>query len=516
MILASVLLGTFVGAVNNSVANVAVLEVVDEFDLDVSAAVWFVSGYVLAFAALMPAVGQLASRRGPRPVYLTSLGVFAAASALVAVAPNYLLVVAARVVQGVAAAPVLPVVMMTVVAAFPAGGRGRAMGLWASMNGAAVAVGPALGGVVTETLGWRAIFWLDIPLALTALALAAVVLPRTTSVAETGVDVTGAVLLSAGLVAVLFGLSAVPSADWTGLLRGAALGIGALQLVVFWRRSRRLADDIEPVVAVSVLRDRHFCALSVIAGFQMAVLAAVLLATPLVLVSVFEQSVTEAGGLTVVLPLSMMLAGPVCGHLTDRIGAAVLAWHGGLVLVAASLVLASAVGSSSLPLLLVGLLVAGVGIAMIQSPVAVSVAEHVDDADRGAAMGVFHAARFAGAVVGASAAAATVTAVAGGALEVVSRGTVERAFLAAFLVTGLLGVVVAAVARHVGGPTRQTRATGAHAAISRVDPTSPPLIPSTTGRERERRGVVATGTMDRNGAGSLESDVESESDIGTR
>lgn len=451
-VLGAVLAGTAIGTLNNSVANVAVVDVLDDFDLDVAAGVWFVTGYVLAFSVLMPAAGRLGDAYGVRRVYLVGLLAFAASSALVALAPTYPLAAAARVAQGVSNAAVLPTVMVTVVRVFPPGVRGRAMGLWASVNGAAIAAGPPVGGVLTDAFGWRAVFWLDVPLALGAFLAARRLLPADGEPRRERFDVVGGVLFGAGLVAAMVGLSQAADPDGASQASLALVAAGAVALVAFWRRSHRVAV---PFLALAVLRNRTFAVLSAVASLQMVVLYGVLFATPLLLSTVFDRSLGAVGALSFVLPVSMVVAGPSMGHLADRFGARALTAAGGTVLVVASGALAASAATASLPGLLAGLGLVGLGVSAIQAPTAVSVAEEIDELHRGAAMGLFHTTRFLAGVVGAALAAAVVGAIAGGRLDEVADPTLERAFGVAFLASAAVAIVLVAATRLVPPPARR-------------------------------------------------------------
>lgn len=439
--LVSVLAGTFLGTLNNSVANIAVVDLIDDLRVDVDVAVWFVTGYVLAFAVLMPAAGRLIDAFGTRRVYLAGLAGFAVTSALVAAAPGYPFVLVARVAQGVVNAPVLPTVMVTVVAAFPAEERGRAMGVWASVNGAAIAIGPPLGGVLADAFGWRAIFWLDVPLALVALLLAARHLPDTPARHVGDLDVTGGALLTAGLVSVMVALSQGPSWGWTTLPVVGLLVVGAGVLAGAWRRARLVPA---PFLDVSVLQNRRYAVLAGVAALQMVVLFAVLFSVPLLLVEVFDKSVGAAGAVVFALPVTMVLAGPRAGALSHHHGARALTGWGTLLLGAAASVLAAGAHFRSLVLVVVGLVALGAGVSAVQSPTATQVAEEVDGAHRGVALGLFHTIRFLAGVLGTAGAAAVFTIVTRGvAVSELTEDILTRAFVVDFALAG--GVAAAAL-----------------------------------------------------------------------
>lgn len=446
-VLVSVLAGTFIGTLNNSLANVAVLDVLDEFDVHVGAAAWFVTGYVLGFAVLMPAAGRLVDAVGTRRVYMIGMSCFAAASALVAIAPNYPIAAVARVLQGVANAPVLPTVMVTLAAALPPAERGRAVGIWASVNGAAIAAGPPLGGLVADNFGWRTVFWLDVPLAIGAVVLAAWWLPDSRVRHDRRLDLAGGALLTGGLVSTMVALSQGSAWGWADARTSAFLGAGVVSLGVLWRRSHRVAD---PFVDLSVLRNRGYAVLAGVAGLQMVVLFAALFCVPLLLVSVFGQSVGRAGGVAFLLPVTMVIAGPSMGALAQRRGARALTGWGAALLGAAAAALALSAATRSLALVVVGLVVLGAGVSAIQSPTTARVADQVHDAHRGVAMGLFHTIRFVAGAMGTAASAAIFTGVTHGVdLQAVNADVLERAFVAAFLAAGAVAVAALALTRLV-------------------------------------------------------------------
>jgi EmrB/QacA subfamily drug resistance transporter len=451
LLLASVLAGTFLGTVNNSVANVAVVDLLDEYDLEVGAAVWFVTGYVLAFAVLMPAAGRIADVIGSRRLYIGGLMAFTLASVAVAVAPSFPFAVGARVLQGVANAPVLPTVMVTLAASFPEGERGRAVGAWASVNGAAIAIGPPLGGVITDTLGWRAIFWLDVPITLVAIVLAYRYLPDVRPRSAGRIDVAGGALLTGGLLALMLGLSLGPSRGWTPAVL-SVLAVGAMLVVAAWRQAQRTPH---PFIDVEVIRSGSYRVLSAVAGLQMAALYGVLFTTPLLLVGIFGRSLGSTGAITFVLPVTMMLAAPAAGALVHRLGTRVLTRRGSLLLVLGAAILGAAAHVESILLVLLGLVVFGAGVSVIQSPTTTAVSQEVDERHRGVALGLFHTVRFLTGVLGTATCAAVFTAIVGGTGIAGARpDRLGDAFVAAFAVVCVLGAATAVLAQRIPAHAR--------------------------------------------------------------
>jgi MFS family permease len=373
---------------------------------------------------------------------------FLVASVGVATAPGWPWAVAARVAQGVANAPVLPTVMVTVAAVFPAGERGRAMGVWAAVNGAAVAAGPPVGGVLTDAFGWRSVFWADVPLVIAVLVLTIRYLPDVRPSAHDGapprVDVTSVVLMSAGLVATMVGLGQASEGGW-GWPAAATLGpLGAVLLATWWWQLGRARA---PLVDPALLRNRAYALLGAIAALQMMVLFGVLFATPLMLVVEFDRPVGTAGLLVFVLPVSMVAAGPALGHLADRLGAASLARAGGVALAAGGATLSAGAALRSLGVVVLGLVIVGLGVAAIQAPAAVGVAEAVGEASRGAGLGLFHTIRFVGGVIGTAVFAGAFALAAPEAdLDTLAPRDVDGAFATVYLLAVAFGVAAAALA----------------------------------------------------------------------
>lgn len=398
--LSTLLLGTLVGSMNNSVANVALPAVLDDLGIAIGAGVWFVTSYVLTLSVLLPAAGRLADMFGTRRLYLWSLYLFLVSTAMVAIAPTYPLILAARAVQGIAQAAVLPVLMVTIGALFSSGERGKAVGAWATVNGMALALGPLIGGITTDLFGWRAFFWGNLPVIALMVPLTLRYLPNVSPRRRGGFDTLGAGLLAAGLGGLMLALSRAPDWGWTSRPILALFTGGGLLLSAFFLRCARRHDAF---IDLDLFRDRRYGLLSAVAGLQMATVYGVMLITPLVLITVFGYGLALAGALVFLLPLALAIGSPVLGHLTDRHGVRRVISAGGLALLVASLVMVPAILSERLPFVLAALVLFGLGAAAIQSPSAAGVTETVAADSAGLAQGTFHTIRFLSGVMGATA-----------------------------------------------------------------------------------------------------------------
>ncbi len=397
--LVPLLLGTFCGTLNNNIVNVPLKNIMRDFRVPLSEGVLVVVAFNLTFAVLMPLTGWLGDRLGRRRVFISAVLVLGAGAIGAALAPNLVVLVGFRVVQGAATAAILPTVMSMIADIFGPARRGRALGLWAAANGLGQAVGPPLGGFLVGGLGWRAIFWPVVPLTAIAAVATLRVVPRYRS-RPLRMDWQGALSLTAGAALLIGAATAVPKEGTSSpIVLGLAAG-GAVALAFFWRTTR---DDRRPFVSRTLLREPSFLSSSVAVFAQMFCLASTLLAVPLYLTRTVGQSSAHVGLLVFALPVAMTVLAPVAGFLTESLGAR-NAIRGGLAVLAASELLLGVELAShgGRGLDLVGaLLLAGAGVAFVQTPAA-SGAIRSGGGRHGSALGLFNMLRFAGSALGAA------------------------------------------------------------------------------------------------------------------
>jgi EmrB/QacA subfamily drug resistance transporter len=398
--LAAILGATFVGTVNNSIVNVALPSMADDLDVDLTAAVWIISGFALSLATMMPLAGRLGDVFGQRRVFLVGIVVFALASLVVAVAPNLPVAIVGRVLQGAAGAPVLPCIMATVARIFPAEHRGRAIGTWAAVNSGALAAGPAIGGWIIDLAGWRAIFWGSVPtIALVGIASAVLVPPDGPQVRRP-IDATGAFLVTVIIFGVVAPLSLI---DRFGLFDPVigAFALAVIAAVVALRRHQPRVT--EPFLDFGLVRSRRFAQVTGAAALQMVALFGLTLVVPIYLVKAESFTAGVAGLVTATLAGTMFLGSTVSGRLAERHGLGVLAVAGGLLLLSGSMLIWWRVGDVGI--IVPALVVCGAGISLIQTPSAVAITQQVPLAQTGVASGLFNTARFLAGGLGATATA---------------------------------------------------------------------------------------------------------------
>jgi len=358
---------------------------------------WTVNAYSMAFGAGIITAAALGDRLGRRRVYTAGLAVFTAASAACALAPDIGLLITARAVQGLGAAVITPLSLTILTSAFPAQRRGAIVGIWGGISGLGVAVGPLVGGAVTQGLSWHWVFWLNVPIGVAAVAGARLWLPESRG-PRTRLDVPGLVLVSAGAAALIWALVQGSQTGWTGTRVLLGLAVGAALIAVFVAWETRVA---QPMIPLGLFRSVSFSA-AVAAGLLTgaAIYAAAFLTSQYFQLALGDSPLTT--GLRF-LPWTAtpLLVAPLAGALSDRVGARILLVPG-LLLQAAGfawiVVLAGSHGGYTR--YLAPLIIAGVGVSMAIPTASAAALNAVASASLGKASAIFNTLRQFGAVFG--------------------------------------------------------------------------------------------------------------------
>ncbi len=322
---------------------------------------WIINAYALTFASGIITASALGDRLGRRRTYAVGLVLFSLASAACALAPTLGLLIGFRAVQGLGAAIVMPLGLTLLTSSFPADRRGAVVGIWGGVAGLGVASGPLVGGVVTEGLDWHWVFWVNVPLGLSASFLVLRLLPETYG-PRTRLDPLGMLTASGAMASLVWGVLRAPEAGWGSAEVIVALAAGVVLLAAFLGWESRTPA---PMVPLSLFRSRVFAA----ASLTQFLMAASIFATAYVTSQYFQISRGDSplGTGLRFLPWTMtpLLVAPVAGKLVDRLGARALAAPG-LVLQAAGFVwlLREAHTHASYAGFVVPFVVAGVGISM--------------------------------------------------------------------------------------------------------------------------------------------------------
>jgi EmrB/QacA subfamily drug resistance transporter len=360
--LAAVCLGTFMLLVDVTIVNVALPDMAVDLHTSFSSLQWVIDSYAVALAALLMGLGSLADLRGRRRVYLAGLAMFAAASLASGLAASPGLLIAARAVQGVGGAAMFATTIALLNASYQGRDRGTAFGVWGAVAGGSAAVGPVLGGLLTETLSWRWIFFVNLPVSAAAIALTLAAFGADRRQATGRFDLAGVLAFTAGAAATTFGLVRASSVGWAADQTIGLIAAGLAAFVVFVLIERRAR---QPLLQVSLLRRPAFAAIMIAALLLNAAAFAYLAYSSLWLQTVLGLSPVQAG-LAGAAPLSLS-AFVVSAAIGRFLHASNPRWiiGGGMALVGAGALPQAGLGAGSVWTHLVpGLIVAGIGVGL--------------------------------------------------------------------------------------------------------------------------------------------------------
>jgi EmrB/QacA subfamily drug resistance transporter len=387
----------FMTALDNLIVTVALPSIRADLGATIEDLEWTVNAYTLTFAVLLIPAAALGDRFGRKRVFLGGLALFTLASAAAGLAPSTGALVAARALQGAGGAVIAPLTLTLLAEAYPAERRGLALGVWAGVSGFGVAVGPLLGGLVVEGLAWQWIFWINVPLGLLLLPLAARNLRESRGPAAR-LDIPGVALVGLGLFGIVLGLVRSSADGWTSMLVVSAAAAGVVLLAAFVAWERRAA---EPMVPLSLFRSRVFSATNAVSFVMFFGMFGSIFLLTQVLQFAMGASPLEAGVKMLAWTGTVMLVAPIAGATADRVGpraylTAGLALQGAALLWMAS-VTEPGLGYGSL---VIPFVMAGAGMAMCFAPSASAVLASVRPEQAGQASGVTNAIRELGGVFG--------------------------------------------------------------------------------------------------------------------
>ena len=396
LFLAVVASGVFVTVLTGTMVNVATPLMRSEFGASAAGVGWVFTGYALAYAVGIPLHGRLSDFFGVRRVFSLGLLGFAAGGLICAFAPSLAVLVFGRVVQGIGGAAVPALATVAVAKVLPAGERGGALGFLASSVGVGSAVGPVLGGVFGQIVGWRALFVGTLVLMLLLIPFAWRVLPNGGSKDERRFDLVGGALLGLGAGLFLFGVTQGQAVGFASISSwGSFLG-AALALAGF---ARRINGVRHPFVSPALFTNRPFVAAVIVGFFSMLANLSALVFVPLLLVEVNGLSLAATGLVLTPGAAVLVILSPMAGRLSDHVGARPVVVAGLVVVGLSALFLSTFAGASRVPIA-AGMLGAGAGFAFIQSPANNAAANALPEEEVGTGMGIFAGAFFLGAGTG--------------------------------------------------------------------------------------------------------------------
>ncbi len=393
---------------DNTIVNVALPSIKRDLHASISGLQWTIDAYLLVLASLLMLSGSTADRLGRRRVFQTGLAVFTAGSLLCSVAPSLGGLVAFRAVQAVGGSMLNPVAMSIIVNTFTEPSqRARAIGVWGGVIGISMALGPIVGGALIGTVGWRAIFWVNVPVGLAAIGLTALFVPESRAPRPRKLDPVGQLLMIITLTALTYGIIEGPRAGWgSALIVGCfAAAAGGLACLIRYELRRD-----EPLIEVRFFRSVPFAGATLIAICAMAAMGGFLFLNSLYLQDVRGYSALHAGLLLVPMALMMLVFAPLSGRVVGSRGPRLplIVAGAGIMLAGAGLTMLA--DQTALAWLIVTYVLFGVGAGVVNPPITNNAVSGMPRSQAGVAAAVASTSRQIGQLLGVAVVGSAVTA----------------------------------------------------------------------------------------------------------
>jgi EmrB/QacA subfamily drug resistance transporter len=367
LVLAICCMSLFIVGLDNTIVNIALPSLRVDLHASVSGLQWTIDAYTLVLASLLILAGSTADRVGRRRTFQTGLALFTAGSLLCSLAPGLGWLVVFRMMQAVGGSMLNPVAMSIITNTFTEPReRARAIGVWGGVVGLSMAVGPPLGGVLVASLGWRSIFWINVPVGIAAIVLAARFVPESRAPHPRRIDPVGQLLVLITLASVTYGIIEGPGAGWGSARIVGCFALGAVALGAL------LADEPrrpEPLLDLRFFRSAPFAGATVIAVCAFGALAGFLFLNTLYLQDVRGLSALHAGLYTLPMALMTVIFAPLSGRLVAARGTRLPLLAAGGAMAAAMLPMTRLGPSTPVPLLIACYLLFGVGFGLVNAPI---------------------------------------------------------------------------------------------------------------------------------------------------
>ncbi|MFD1147260.1 MFS transporter [Saccharothrix hoggarensis] len=387
----------FVVALNNLVVTNALPQIAEDFSADQTTLQWVVNAYVLAFAGMLLTAAALGDRYGRRLVFLIGIAVFSLGSVACALADSSGSLIAARVVQGVGAAAILPLSLTILAAAVPEKMRSAAIGIWSGINGLGVALGPLVGGAVTEGLDWTWIFWVNLPVGAIAAPLVLWAISESRG-ADRGLDIPGVVLVTGLITSLVWGIVRAGDEGWTSPQILGAFGVALVLLVAFVLWERKAPN---PLLPLRFYRIPNFVLSNVVSlSMYFGVFGSIFFLAQY-LQGPLGFSPLEAGVRTLPWTAMPMIVAPLAGLITDKVGGGKLMALG-LALQGVGLGWIATLATTTTPYgdLVPPMVIAGIGMGLVFAPTTAVVLGSVRPSEHGKASGANNTVREIGGALG--------------------------------------------------------------------------------------------------------------------
>jgi len=388
----------FMIMLDNTIVNVALPAIKNDLHIGVSELEWVVTAYALTFAVLLLTGGKLGDLLGRRLIFTIGLVVFTASSLACGLSSSATELIGARAVQGVGSALMMPATLSIITATFAARERGMAIGIWAGVSAMALAIGPLLGGVITEHISWNWIFYVNVPIGLLGILASIVVVPESKDTShEQRLDLPGLLASGVGLLALVYALIEAHHYGWTSatILGLFAVAASALTAFVLLEQRQRL-----PMVDLTLFRNGTFAGANLVAILVTLAMFGIFVFFPIYMQTFLGWSPIQAGAALLPWTILIVIFAPIAGKLSDKVGSRWLIAAGMTTVGLCCLELSTVGVGSTFWRLLPGFILGGLGMSFVMTPMSAAVmgAAPVDKA--GVASGVLNTFRQVGVALG--------------------------------------------------------------------------------------------------------------------
>ncbi|OON80886.1 MFS transporter [Streptomyces tsukubensis] len=398
LVLAICCMSLLIVSLDNTVLNVALPSMQKELDADVSGLQWTIDAYTLVLASLLMLAGSTADRIGRRRIFKVGLIVFTLGSALCSVAPNLETLIIFRMVQAVGGSMLNPVAMSIITNTFTdPKERARAIGVWGAVVGVSMAAGPLVGGLLVDSVGWRSIFWLNLPIGVAALVLTTLFVPESRADKPRRPDPVGQIFIVALLGSLTYAIIEAPSAGWTSPLILAFAAVAVLSLAGLLHYERR---RLQPLIDLRFFHSAPFSGATVIAVGGFAALGGFLFLNTLYLQNVRGMDALHAG--LWMLPMAAMafLCAPISGRLVGSRGPRIPLLIAGVAMTASGVLFALFDAESHDLTLVIGYVLFGIGFGFVNAPITNTAVSGMPRSQAGVAAAVASTSRQTGSTLG--------------------------------------------------------------------------------------------------------------------
>jgi EmrB/QacA subfamily drug resistance transporter len=462
----------FIVGLDVTVVNVALPSIQHELHATVSGLQWIIAAYSLVLASLLMLSGSTADRIGRRRTFQVGLALFTLGSLLCSLAPSLVTLVVFRMVQAVGGSMLNPVAMSIITNTFTGRAeRARAIGVWGGVFGLSLALGPVVGGLLVSAVGWRSIFWINIPVGLAAIVLTALFVPESRASVPRRFDPVGQVLVMAMLVTLVYAIIEGPGRGWTSALILASFAVALAAGIAFAVYEARRG---EPLLDIRFFRSAPFSGATVIAVSAFAALSGFLLVSTIYLQDVRGLSALHAG--LYMLPMAAMTAifAPLSGRMVGTRGPRLPLVVASLAITVSALTLTGLTASTSSLRLVVSYILFGVGFGLVNAPITNTAMSGMPRAQAGVAAAVASTSRSVGSALGVAVIGSAVASVLSGPIRT---GFADASHVGWWLIAGC-GVLVLLISLATTGAWARSTADRVAAQFSggRADPGIEPAI----------------------------------------